>query len=156
MATQRRVAKPPGGERGETAVARDGIGKDVTVQTYAIVAAEPKKAPAGGDQDQEPTACWMQMLPLIGIFIIFYFLLIRPQQKKQKEAERQKQEMLANLARNDHVMTIGGIHGVVTNVGDDEVTIRVDDKTDARLRVSRDAISRVVGEEDEDQEQESK
>jgi len=119
------------------------------VKTYAIVAAEPKEAPPEEQEDQTP--CYYQLLPLLGIFVIFYFLLIRPQQKKQKEAERHKKEMLDNLARNDHVMTIGGIHGVVTNLGEEEVTIRIDEKTDARIRVNRDAISKVVGEEDEEE-----
>jgi preprotein translocase subunit YajC len=127
----------------------------VTVKTYAIVAAEPQEAPLEEKEPQQPCS-WHSLVLLGGIFVIFYFLLIRPQQKKQKEAERRKQEMLENLARNDHVMTIGGIHGVVTNVGEDEITIRIDDKTDARVRVTRDAISRVVGEEGEEKEEESK
>jgi preprotein translocase subunit YajC len=127
----------------------------VTVKTYAIVAADPQETPPE-QQEQQPACGWESLLLMGGIFVIFYFLLIRPQQKKQKEAERRKKEMLDNLARNDHVMTIGGIHGVVTNVGEDEITIRIDDKTDARMRVTRDAISRVVGEEDEEKEEESK
>jgi len=118
------------------------------VKTYAIVAEEPK-SPAPGEKEQQGPACsWEFMLLMGGMLLVFYFLLIRPQQKKQKEAERQKQEMLSNLARNDHVMTIGGIHGVVTNVGEDEITIRIDDKTDARMRITRDAISKVIGEEE--------
>ena len=126
------------------------------MKTYAIVAAEPNETPPEGDGNGQPPCSWQTLLLMGGVFVIFYLLLIRPQQKKQKEAERKKQEMLDNLARNDHVMTIGGIHGVVTNVGDDEITIRIDDKTDARMRVSRDAVSRVLGEEDEEQEEESK
>ncbi len=126
------------------------------MKTYAIVAADSQETPAEQQEQQGPPCSWQTLLLMGGVFVIFYLLLIRPQQKKQKEAERRKQEMLENLARNDHVMTIGGIHGVVTNVGEDEITIRVDDKTDARMRVSRDAISRVLGEEDEEQEEESK
>jgi len=133
-----------------------GIGRGVTVKTYAIVAAEPKEAPPDGQGQEQQPCSWHSLILLGGIFVIFYFLLIRPQQKKQKQAERRKKEMLDNLAKNDHVMTIGGIHGVVTNVGEEEITIRIDDKTDARMRVTRDAISRVVGEEDEDNGQESK
>ncbi|MBL7140926.1 MAG: preprotein translocase subunit YajC [Planctomycetes bacterium] len=89
------------------------------------------------------------------IMVVFYLLLIRPQQRKQKDAERRKKEMLGSLKKNDHVLTIGGIHGVVTNVGEDEVAVRVDDKTGACVRISRDAISRVVGDEGEDEEKAS-
>ena len=126
------------------------------MKTYAIVAADPNETPPEGQGPQKPACGWESLLLMGGVFVIFYLLLIRPQQKKQKEAERKKQEMLSNLARNDHVMTIGGIHGVVTKVGDDELTIRIDDKTDARMRVSRDAVSRVVGEEDEEEDEDEK
>jgi len=119
------------------------------VKTYAIVAAEPQPQPTEG-QEQPQSPCSWQTAALFGaMMVVFYLLLIRPQQKKQKDAERRKKEMLENLKRNDHVMTIGGIHGVVTNVGDDGVTLRVDDKTDARIRVSRDAVSQVITDEAE-------
>jgi len=120
------------------------------MKTYAIVAAEPKKAPPEEQKQQQAPCSWHSLILLGGIFVVFYFLLIRPQQKRRKQEEERKKEMLDNLAKNDHVMTIGGIHGVVTNVGEEEITVRVDDKTDARMRVSRDAISKVVGEEDEE------
>ncbi len=113
------------------------------MKTYAIVAAEAQP-PAGSDQRKPQGSPWTMFILLGGMILIFYLLLIRPQQKRQKEAERRKQEMLANLRKNDHVVTIGGIHGVVTGIGEDEITIRIDDKTDARMRVARDAISRVI------------
>ena len=83
----------------------------------------------------------VQMLLLIvPIFVIFYFLLIRPQ--KKKEAERKA--MVAALKKNDEVVTIGGIHGVITGLKDDEVTLKVDEASNVKLRMSRSAISRVV------------
>jgi len=117
------------------------------VKTYAIVAAEPEPVP--GDDEQKPGSPYTMFILLGGMFLVFYLLLIRPQQKKQKQAERRKQEMLDNLARNDQVMTIGGIIGFVVSVGDDDITLRIDDKTDARMRVTRDAISKVVRDDDE-------
>lgn len=120
------------------------------MKTYAIVAAEqPAPAPEGDQENGQPGSPWTMFILLGGMFLVFYLLLIRPQQKKQKEAERRKQEMIEKLKRNDQVMTIGGIKGVVVSVGEAEITLRIDDKTDARMRVSRDAISKVVTEDEE-------
>jgi len=65
------------------------------------------------------------LLPILIIFIIFYFLLIRPQQKKQVEHKK----MIEALQKNQEVVTAGGIHGVITNVKDDTVILKVDDNT---------------------------
>jgi preprotein translocase subunit YajC len=79
----------------------------------------------------------LQMFPLIFIFIIFYFLLIRPQKKQ----ERQRQEMLKNIAKNDEVITTGGIHGTIVNIKDKTVVLRVDENT--RIEVERSCIGQV-------------
>lgn len=60
-------------------------------------------------------------LPLVIIFVIFYFLLIRPQQKRQKE----HQQMIANVKKGDKVVTNGGIYGLVEQVGDKTVTLKI-------------------------------
>jgi preprotein translocase subunit YajC len=65
----------------------------------------------------------LSFLPLVLIFVIFYFLLIRPQKSKEKE----HQNMLSKLAKNDEVVTTGGIHGTIVNVKDKTITLRVDD-----------------------------
>ena len=83
-----------------------------------------------------------------GIFLIFWFLLIRPQRKQEKE----RKEMLKQLKKNDKVVTIGGIHGVVTNVREKDVTLKIDESRDVRVRFSRSAISQVVEREDEEEE----
>jgi preprotein translocase subunit YajC len=97
---------------------------------------------------EKPPASPLSQLPWIPFAIIgvmFYFLLIRPERKKRKDLTN----LLGNLKKNDRIVTIGGIHGVVINVvsESDEVTIRVDEGTNTKLRVSRSAISRVVGDE---------
>ena len=74
-------------------------------------------------------------LPIILIFGIFYFLLIRPQQKQQK----QHREMTSNLSKNDEVVTNGGIHGTVVNIDEQTVTLRVDDNT--RIKFQKNVIS---------------
>jgi preprotein translocase subunit YajC len=72
------------------------------------------------------------------IFVIFYFLLIRPQQKKQKELKA----LLDNLAYGDTVMTTGGIHGKITGLADAVITLEIADKV--RIKVARSAIGAVL------------
>lgn len=77
-------------------------------------------------------------LPLLLIFIIFYFLLIRPQQKKLKE----HRAMLTALRRGDRIVTNGGIIGLVTKVEDKELIVEIADGV--RVHVARDMIASVV------------
>ena len=63
----------------------------------------------------------VQLLPMILIFVVFWFVLIRPQRKKDKEAKA----MLASLKRGDRICTIGGIYGTITNIKDDVLTVEV-------------------------------
>lgn len=74
----------------------------------------------------------MQFLPLILIFAIFYFLLIRPQKSKEKEHRK----MLENLAKNDEVVTSSGIHATVMNVKEKTVVLRIDDNVKIELEKS--------------------
>jgi preprotein translocase subunit YajC len=71
----------------------------------------------------------VNLFPFIIIFVIFYFLLIRP----QKEKEKQHQKMLANLSKNDEVVTSSGIHGTIVNVKDKTVILRIDDNVKIEL-----------------------
>lgn len=77
---------------------------------------------------------FMSFLPLILIFGVFYFLLIRPQQKKAKE----HQTFLAEMKKGDTVVTSGGLHGVITGLTDTVVTLEIADKI--RVKVSRQHI----------------
>ena len=79
----------------------------------------------------------MSLLPFLAIIVIFYFFLIRPQNKKQKET----QKMLDALKKGDKVITIGGIHGTVSSVKENTVIVKVDD--DVKLEFNRTAISSV-------------
>ncbi len=82
------------------------------------------------------------LLPFIVIAVLFYFMLIRPERKKRADTA----SMLDNMKKNDRVLTIGGIHAVVVNVQKDseDVTLRIDDSNNTRIRVSRSAISRII------------
>jgi preprotein translocase subunit YajC len=81
---------------------------------------------------------WGFILPMVIIFVIFYFLLIRPQQKRQKELKA----MIDNLAYGDTVITSGGIHGKITGLTDTVATLEIDDKV--RIKVSRGAIGSII------------
>lgn len=75
-------------------------------------------------------------LPIILMFVVFYFLLIRPQQKRAREHEA----MLGALQHGDEVVTQGGLHGTIVALTDTVVTLEVADKT--RIKFDRSAISR--------------
>jgi preprotein translocase subunit YajC len=80
----------------------------------------------------------MTLIPFVLIFIIMYFMVIRPQQKKSKE----HQELLNKLKKNDEVMTSGGIYGKVIDLKETVVTLEV--APNVRIRVHRPQISAVV------------
>ena len=77
-------------------------------------------------------------VPLILMFVIFYFLLIRPQQKKQKE----HRELLNNLRKGDRIITGGGIHGRITAADQTTLTVEIADKV--RVKVNRANVSGLV------------
>lgn len=88
-------------------------------------------AAAGEEVAANPIAALLTtFLPMVLIFVVFYFMLIRPQRKKDKQVK----EMLNNLKAGDRVCTIGGIYGTIVSIKDDTVT----------LSVGRDNLSMVV------------
>src|SRR5512136_2736378 len=78
------------------------------------------------------------VMPLI--ILVFYFLVMRPQNRKQKEAKK----MLEGLRKGDRVVTIGGLRGTVVSVKDDAVVLLVDEKTNTKLEYSKSAVSQVL------------
>lgn len=113
-----------------------------------LAAAEAPAAPNPGQPVADPNGP-LRLLGWLAITaILFYFIMLRPQKQKE-QALRNK---VNSLKENDRVVTIGGIHGVVTNVQRDQerVTIRVDEATGTKLRVNMSAVARVLtGDEDE-------
>ncbi len=79
-----------------------------------------------------------QFLPIIIMFAIFYFLLIRPQQKKAK----QRNAMLGALKKGDKIVTIGGVHGTIQDLSDDTITLRI--AHNVNVTFDRGAINSVV------------
>jgi preprotein translocase subunit YajC len=82
-------------------------------------------------QAQPESSPFGMLVPMAAIFMIFYFLLIRPQQKKQKDLEK----MLKAIEKGDNVVTAGGLHGKVTGVTDHVLTLDVGGVKGERLKV---------------------
>ena len=101
------------------------------------------QAPAGGPPGSGNL--WSLAITFLPIIVLFYFLMLRPQ--RQEQSKRAK--MLEALKKNDRVVTAGGMYGVVTNVHReaDQVTIKIDESTNAKIRVTMSAIARIVGDE---------
>jgi preprotein translocase subunit YajC len=97
-----------------------------------------------GDASQAPGMLTGMVLPTAVIFVIFYFLLIRPQAKKAKEHK----ELLSNLKKGDKVVTSGGIYGLVESVGDKTVTLKVAENTKVKFGKSYIADVRATAEDD--------
>ena len=110
----------------------------ITILNQAVVLAAGA-APAGG-----AGAFWSQMLLMLPIFGIMYFLLIRPQQVKAKE----HREMVSRLKAGDRVVTSGGIHGRISGVKDTTVMLTIAEKIE--IEVLRSAIGAVLRDAAED------
>ena len=94
---------------------------------------------AGAPADGGGLGAIMQFAPFILVFIVMWFLLIRPQQKKQKE----HRAMVAALKRGDRVVTNGGIYGQVSHVADDHLMVEIADGV--KIKIMRDAGAAVPG-----------
>jgi len=84
----------------------------------------------------------MSMLPIVLMFVVLYFLMIRPQMKRQKE----HRNMVAALAKNDEVITSGGLLGKVTKVSDNYITLEISELADKPVEITlqRSAVSTVL------------
>ncbi len=88
----------------------------------------------------------LQLVLLVAIFVVMYFLFIRTPKKQQQ----QHQEMIRSLQKNDRVRTVGGIIGTVVDVKDDYVTLKVDETTNTKIRFVPNAISKNLAPETKD------
>jgi preprotein translocase subunit YajC len=104
-------------------------------------------APGGAQTAPGPAGLLPMLFPLVLIFALFYFLIMRPERRKQADHK----SLLESLKKNDRVVTIGGIYGVVSNVqrDDDRVTLKVDETNNTKLDVTFSSIARVLVEQTE-------
>ncbi len=102
----------------------------------------------GGDADAPPRSFLQEVLSspflLLGsLMALFYFIVLLPE-KRRKAAEAQK---LAGIQKNDRIVTIGGIHGIVSAVGEgDTITIRLDESGNTKMKIDRKAVARILSE----------
>jgi preprotein translocase subunit YajC len=89
------------------------------------------------DGAQNTGGAFMSMIiPFALMFVLLYILIIRPQRKK----EQQRIQMIQNVNKNDHILTTGGIYGTVLSVKDNEVTLKIDDSNNTKVRLAKSAI----------------
>ncbi|NTU96271.1 MAG: preprotein translocase subunit YajC [Chlorobiaceae bacterium] len=93
-------------------------------------------APPAGGTAPNP---YLQIVPLVLIFVVFYFFMIRPQQKKQKDREK----TLDSLKRGDKVVTIGGLHGSVAGIDTEKKTVLVQVSENVKIKFDRTAIATI-------------
>lgn len=92
----------------------------------------------GGVGTGQGAGGFASLIPIILMFVIFYFLLIRPQQKKSKE----HREMIGHLKKGDRIVTSGGLHGRITATGEQTMTVEIADKV--RVKISRANVAQVA------------
>ena len=92
----------------------------------------------GGTTGSGGSGGFASFIPLILMFVIFYFLLIRPQQKKTKE----HRQMIDNLKTGDRIITSGGLHGRITGVSESALTVEIAEKV--RVKVNRASVSALM------------
>ena len=105
--------------------------------SFFISDAIAEAAPAAGDAAQSPDPLMSLILP-IGLVVLFYFFLIRPQSKRQKEHKK----MVNELQKGEEVITTGGILGKVTHISDDFITLEI--AKDVVLHVQRNAVQTIM------------
>jgi preprotein translocase subunit YajC len=97
----------------------------------------------GGGGAQPPGGSFLGMLPMLAMmFLVMYFLVMRPQSKQRKERD----EMIKNLKKNDKVLTNAGIYGIVKQItaDDPDLTLCIDERKDVCIRVSKQSIANLV------------
>jgi preprotein translocase subunit YajC len=108
---------------------------------YSSQTSENGAAPQGEDAPaQKPGLMSGQLIMIVLMFVVMYFLLFRGPRKQQKEQAK----MRSSIAKNDRILTIGGIYGTVLDVNDKEVTIKIDESTNAKMKISLSAVSSKV------------
>lgn len=118
---------------------------------YALLAQDstPSEAAAGAGDVSLLTSFFGNPVNLLMLAVmLFFFIVIWPQQRQAKSQQMAHEKALAGMKKNDRVITSGGIHGVIIQANSDEpvITIRIDENSGARMTVNRDAVAKVFTE----------
>ena len=120
------------------------------IPLLAQAAPEGAELPPEGGAEAPPSSLTQVLLSpfnfMLMIFVLFFLIVLWPQQRQMKAQQRALAEALANLKKNDRVVTTGGIHGTVVQTAPEAgtVTLRIDEGSGAKMTVSREAIARVL------------
>ena len=122
----------------------EGTAVNWTLWPMLNLLAEAGGGGGGGGGAGEGPGLSSLLLPLAGMALVFYFLFMRPQKREQARRDA----LLAAVKKNDRVLTVGGVFGVVTNVHREanEITVKVDETTNTKLRMTLSSIAEVLGE----------
>ena len=124
------------GDSGEGEVISSG---SVDGQTEEVIAVDSPNG--GGEQPQTKSSpTMMTYLPLVAIFVLMWFMLFRGPKKKQQK----HQQMVKSMQKNDRVRTIGGIIGTVIEVRDEEITLKIDESNNTKIKVIAGAIQTIL------------
>jgi preprotein translocase subunit YajC len=127
--------------QGQSEIPAEPVGQQNQTTTGTATAADPNVSRA---TPQQGPSSYMSMIFIVGIIVIMYFIMFREPKKRQ----RQQEQMIQSLKKNDKVRTIGGIIGVVVDVKDDEVTLKVDESNNTKIRVIASAIGKNLSNEE--------
>jgi preprotein translocase subunit YajC len=108
---------------------------------------------AAGSEGSTGASPFGLLIPMLAVGILFWFFMIRP----MKRQEQDRQALLSALKKNDRVVTSGGIIGIVASIKDkdDEVTLKVDESNNVRLRVTRSSIVKILSDDAAKEQKES-
>jgi len=107
----------------------------------AITVAEPNGSPAG-QVGRKPPPSQLNWIFLAVLFVALYFMLFRGPRRKQQ----QQRQMVQSLQKNDKVQTIGGLIGTIIDVKDDELTLKIDESNNTKIKILPSAVSRKLAE----------
>ena len=111
---------------------------DQNQQSTTMQSSDPNAAGVTGKKPVQGQ--WTQLIFIGLIFVVLYFVMFKGPKKKQQ----QQDQMVKSLKKNDRVQTIGGILGTVLEVTDSEITLKVDESNNTKIKVLPSAISRVI------------
>ena len=131
------LAEAPPAEQNGTQIIK---AEDISSQNQQTIVqqAEPNAVPAAGKRP--PQGQWTQLIFIALIFVVLYFIMFRGPKKRQQ----QQQQMIKSLKKNDRVQTVGGILGTVLEVTDNEITLKVDESNNTKIKVLPSAVSKVI------------
>ena len=128
------LAQTEGGEA-PSGITSERISSEQEEATTTTAQSDPNASQPQTTMQRSPL---MQFLPFILLFIVMYMFLFRGPRKKQQ----QHKQMIQSLSKNDRVQTIGGIIGTVVDIKDDEITLKIDESNNTKIKILRSAIGR--------------